>query len=136
MEIIFELIFSFFGYVLQFFFEILAQAVFELLAEMGIRCLAEPFRQSKPANQLFAAIGYLIYGALVGALSLLLPKMFTVSQTLRLANLIITPIACGFIMAWFGRFRERRGDETIQLDTFMYGYLFALSMAVVRYIWR
>jgi hypothetical protein len=136
VEIIFELIFSFFGYVLQFFFEILAQAVFELLAEVGTRSLVEPFRRSKLANPLFAVIGYLIYGALAGALSLLLPKMFVVSQTLRLANLIITPIACGFVMAWFGRFRERRGDNAIKLDTFLYGYLFAFSMAVVRYIWR
>lgn len=83
-----------------------------------------------------AAIGYLIFGAIAGALSLLLPKMFEISKSLRLANLIITPIACGFLMAWFGRFRERKSLATIRLDTFMYGYLFALSMAVVRYVWR
>ena len=136
MEIIFELIFGFFGFLLEFVLEILAQAAFELLAELGVRCLAEPFRRPKPASPFMAAIGYLIYGAFAGAISLMLPQMFIVSKNLRLANLIVTPIACGFIMASFGRFRERRGDETIRLDTFMYGYLFALSMAVVRYIWR
>jgi len=136
LEIIFELIFGFFGFLLEFVLEILAQAAFELLAELGVRCLAEPFRRPKPASPFMAAIGYLIYGAFAGAISLMLPQMFIVSKNLRLANLIVTPIACGFIMASFGRFRERRGDETIRLDTFMYGYLFALSMAVVRYIWR
>ena len=136
MEIIFEIIFSFFGYLFQFILEILAQAAFELLAEWGVRSLAEPFRRPEPASPLMAATGYLIYGAIAGALSLMLPKMFVIAKSLRLANLVITPIACGFLMAWFGRFRERKGAETIRLDTFMYGYLFALSMAVVRYVWR
>ena len=136
MEIIFEIIFGFFGYLLQFILEILAQAAFELLAEFGIRSLAEPFRRPEPSSPLMAATGYLIYGAIVGALSLLLPKMFVISKSLRLANLIITPISCGFLMALFGKFRKRKGADTIRLDTFMYGYLFAQSMAVVRYIWR
>ncbi len=136
MEIISEIIFSFLGYLLQFVLEILAQAAFELLAELGVRCMAEPFKRPEPASPIMAAIGYLIYGAIAGVISLMLPKMFVVSKSLRLANLIITPIACGFVMSSLGRFRERRGDETIRLDTFMYGYLFALSMAVVRYIWR
>jgi hypothetical protein len=136
LEIIFELIFSFFGYALQLFFEIFAQAAFELLAELGVRCLAEPFKRPNPSSPIMAATGYLVYGATAGAASLLLPKMFVVSNALRLTNLIVTPIVCGYVMAWFGRFRERRGDDTIRLDTFMYGYLFALSMAVVRYIWR
>jgi hypothetical protein len=136
VEILFEIIFSFFGYLLQFIFEILAQVAFELLAELGVRSLAEPFRRPKPASPFMAAIGYLIYGAIAGGLSLLLPKMIVVPKSLRLANLLITPIACGFVMASIGRFRERRSDEPIRLDTFMYGYLFALSMALVRYIWR
>ena len=136
MEIIFEIILGFFGYLLQFILEIVAQAAFELLAELGVRSLAEPFRRSGPASPIMAAIGYLIYGAIAGALSLLLPKVFIIAKSLRVANLIVTPIACGFLMAWLGRLRERRGAETIRLDTFMYGYLFAMSMAVVRYIWR
>lgn len=136
MEIIFELIFSIFGYLLQFILEILAQAAFEILAELGVRSLAEPFKRPEPSSPIMSAIGYFIYGAIAGALSLLFPKMFEISQSLRLANLIITPIACGFLMAWFGRIRERKNLETIRLDTVMYGYLFALSMAVVRYLWR
>jgi hypothetical protein len=136
LEIIFEIIFSVFGGLLELVLEILAQAAFELLAELGVRCLAEPFKRPEPASPVMAAAGYLIYGAIAGGLSLLLPKMFVISKSLRLVNLIVTPIVCGFVMAWFGRFRERRGAETVRLDTFMYGYLFALSMAVVRYVWR
>jgi hypothetical protein len=136
LEIIFEIILSFIGGFFELLLEALAQAVFELLAELGVRCLAEPFKRPEPASPIMATVGYLIYGAAVGGLSLLLPKMFVVSKFIRIANLIITPIVCGILMAWYGRFRARRGAETVRLDTFMYGYIFALAMAIVRYVWR
>ncbi len=136
MEIIFELLSSIFGFLLQALFEILAQAVFEVLGEVGLRSLAEPFRRSKPTNPVLAGFGYLLYGAIAGGLSLLLPRIFAVPRWLRLLNIAITPVACGFIMAKVGQIRERRGDKPVRLDTFAYGYLFALAMAVVRYIWR
>ena len=136
MEIILEALIAVFGYILQFIFEIFAQAIFEVLAELGIRCLAEPLQRNKPVVPFLAATGYLMYGTIAGAISLLIPKMFVVSVALRNANLVVTPVACGFLMAWLGRFRRKRGDETIRLDTFMYGYLFALAMASVRYVWR
>jgi hypothetical protein len=77
-----------------------------------------------------------LYGAAAGGVSLLIPRMFTVPYWLRILNLIVTPVACGFIMAKLGQMRERRGEKTIRIDRFLYGYLFALAMAVVRFIWR
>lgn len=136
MEIIVEILVSLFSGLLQFAFEILAQLVFELLAELGVRCLAEPFRRPEPTHPLMAAMGYLIFGAIAGGVSLMLPKMFELPQSLKLANLVLTPIACGFAMALYGKLLSRRGNDTIRLDTFIYGYLFALAMASVRFIWR
>jgi len=136
MEILFEILFFIFGFILEALFEMLAQAVFEVLAEVGLRSLAEPFRRTPPINPVLAGIGYAMYGAAAGCLSLLLPKMFVVAWWLRLLNLVITPVACGFLMAKVGHIREKRGDRTMRIDTFLYGYLFALAMAVVRYIWR
>jgi hypothetical protein len=136
MEVIFELLLSILGFLLQAFLEILVEAVFEMLGEIGLRSLTEPLRRSRPINPLLAAIGYLLYGAIAGGLSLLLPRIFTAPWWLRLTNVIITPVACGFIMAKLGQIRERRGDRPLRIDTFMYGYLFALAMAIVRYIWR
>ena len=136
MEIVFELILSFFGYLLQFFAEILLQGIFEAAAELGLRSLVEPFRRPKPISPFLATVGYVIYGGIAGAISLQIPQMFVIAHPLRVANLIITPIACGSFMAWLGKYREKKGTPTIRLDTFMYGYLFALSMAAVRFIWR
>ncbi len=106
------------------------------MAEIGLRSLTEPFKRSKPINPIWAGFGHLIYGAIAGGLSLLLPKIVIVPWWLRVLNMLITPLACGFIMAKIGQIRDRRGYRTMRLDTFMYGYLFALSMAVVRFIWR
>jgi hypothetical protein len=36
-------------------------------------------------------------------------------------------------MALIGIWRDRRGQEPIRLDRFAYGYLFALSLALVRF---
>lgn len=136
MEIIFEILCAIFGSVLEILFEMLAQAVFEVLAEIGLRSIVEPLRKPRPLNPIFAGIGYAIYGAVAGGLSLLLPKMFEVAWWLRLLNLIVTPLACGFIMAKIGQIRKKRGEGTIRIDTFFYGYLFALAMAIVRFVWR
>jgi len=136
MEIILEILFAIFGALLQALFEILAQAFFEVAAEIGLRGLVEPFRRSKPINPFLAGVGYLLYGGIAGGLSLLLPRMFVVPWWVRLLNLVVTPVACGFIMAKLGQIREQRGEKTIRIDRFLYGYLFALAMAVVRFIWR
>ncbi len=136
MEIILEILFALFGGLLQALFEILAQAVFEVAAEIGLRGLVEPLRRSRPINPFLAGVGYLLYGAIAGGLSLLIPKMFTAPLWLRVLNLVVTPVACGFIMAKLGQVRQRRGEKTIRIDRFLYGYLFALAMAIVRFVWR
>jgi hypothetical protein len=136
MEIVFEILSAVFGFLVQLLLEILSQAVSEVLAEIGLRSLSEPFRRSRPINPFLAGFGYLLYGAGAGALTLLLPRMFLVPWWLRLINLIITPLVCGFIMAKVGQLRERRGDRKMRMDTFFYGYVFALAMAFVRLIWR
>nr|WP_283254712.1 hypothetical protein [Luteimonas galliterrae] len=108
------------------------QAVIEVFVELGFHSLKEPFK--RPPNPWLAAFGYAIFGAALGAASLFLfPEHFMPSGTWRLANLIATPIAAGLLMAAFGAWRARRGQAVFRIDRFSYGYLFALSLALVRY---
>jgi hypothetical protein len=136
MEILFEILLGIFGAFLESMFEILAEAALEIVAGIGLRIITEPFRRPTPVNPVFAGIGYALYGAVAGGVSLLFPRMFMVAWWLRLLNVIITPVACGFIMAKLGQMREKQGNSIIRINTFFYGYLFALSMAVVRFVWR
>lgn len=124
MEFLFELLFEFFG-------ELLLQVVAEVLFEIGLRSLAAPFK--KRPNPYLASIGYVLFGAVAGALSLwIFPTLFIGSHAGRIANAVVTPFIAGGCMAAIGAWRRRRDQELILLDRFAYGYLFALVMALVR----
>jgi hypothetical protein len=116
----------------EFFAEFLLQIIVELLAEIGLRSATEPFR--KPPNPWLAAIGYAIFGATAGGISLfVLPESLVQEETWRLINLAVTPVLAGLAMAAMGAWRARRGQQTLRIDRFSYGYLFALCMAIVRF---
>jgi hypothetical protein len=125
MEIIFEVLFSFVG-------EFLLQVFAEALAELGLHSVREAFR--KPPNPWLAAIGYALFGAIAGGISLwILPTLLVHSHSMQLMNVVLTPIAAGLAMMAMGAWRRRRDQELIRIDKFAYGYLFALGMALVRF---
>lgn len=121
---------------LEILFELLAELVFqvvgEVLVELGLHSVAEPFRK-KPSVWL-AVLGYVLLGALLGALSLwAFPSHLMREGWPRLANLVVTPLLAGLAMVLLGRWRARRGDPVLRIDRFAYGYLFALAVAIVRF---
>ena len=121
---------------LELLFEILGELVIqvfgELLIELGLHSMAEPFR--KPPNPWIAAIGYALFGAIFGGLSLLVISQYIVSGSNgRIVNLIATPILAGLCMSLLGRWRSKRGQALIRIDRFSYGYLFAMSFALIRF---
>ena len=128
MELIFELFVS-------FFFEFLLQIFGELLIELGLRSLGEPFARSEERNPILAAIGYCLLGLILGGLSLLVfPEPFVRSERFHGINLIFTPVLTGLAMSAVGRLREKQGKYSIKLDSFVYGFLFAFAMALVRFL--
>ncbi len=125
MDILFEFVFSFLG-------EFLLQILGQVFIEVGLHSLAEPFR--KEPNPWLAAIGYLVFGAVIGGLSLLVfPDFLMANKHLRIANAALSPIVSGLSMAALGAWRARRGQAVLRIDKFSYGYLFALSFALVRF---
>jgi hypothetical protein len=136
VEIIAEIIIQIIWWIVQFLGELLLQAFGELIAELIGRSVKEPFRRPKPIHPWLAAIGYGIFGAIAGAISLwVLPSLFISAEWLRIVNLIATPLVAGLMMERLGAWREMKDQETIRLDTFAYGFVFALSMALVRFTW-
>lgn len=134
MEIVFEVILQVFGWIVQVLGELLLQLVMEAIAELFGHSVKEPFRRPEPPRPWLAAIGYLIFGALAGGLSLwLLPSLFIETGWLRIANLLVTPILAGLLMEAIGSWRRKNEKEVIRLESFAYGFCFAFSMALVRY---
>jgi hypothetical protein len=131
MEIVFEILFS----ILYLLGELMLQFVFELLAEFGMHGFRKARTQEKPVHPMLATIGYIIFGGIAGWISLLLfPSLFISSPTLSAVNLALTPIIAGGAMAAVGTWRRKRGEELIRLDRFACGFMFALAMAVIRYV--
>ena len=134
MEIIAEIILQALGWVLQLLAELVLQVVFEALAELFGHAVKMPFRRSRAVPPWLAAIGYLVFGAAAGGLTVwLVPDLFITAHWLRVVNLVLTPIAAGFIMQAIGSWRARRDKEVVRLESFAYGFCFALAMALVRY---
>jgi H+/Cl- antiporter ClcA len=136
MEIIGEIIFQIFLVILDFICELVVQIIAETVADVLGHSIKEPFRRPKPVNPWLAAIGYCIFGSLAGCLSLwFLPNLFIKVQWLRVLNIVLTPIAAALLMAFIGSWLRKHDKEVIRLDSFAYGYCFAVSMSLVRFIW-
>lgn len=120
LEIIFEVVGEF-----------VLQVIGETLAELGLHSLGAPFR--RPPNPWLASLGYALFGAILGGLSLLVFPNNLVPEAFRVANLVLTPLAVGGVMVAMGAWRARRGEPVLRIDKFAYGYLFAMSLALVRF---
>lgn len=128
MEILFEVLL----WILNAVGELLLELVFQALVEFGIHAAKEPFRLPVQ-NPVVAAIGYLIFGAIAGAISLwFFPAHFITSVIGRIVNILLAPLAAGGVAAVFGMWRRGRGDELLRIDRFAYGFMFAVAMALVR----
>lgn len=129
MEILLELVL----WLAQFLAEMLLQVAGEALFELLGQSVKAPFRR-RPASPWLAVPGHLVLGALAGAISLwFFPALFIEAAWLRVVNLALTPLAAGALMALLGAWRRSKQRATIRLDTFAYGFCFALSMALVRF---
>ena len=121
---------------LEFIFEILGefllQAFGEALIELGLHSLAEPFKRDHAPWR--AVLGYLLFGAALGGVSLLFFPDYLVAKPWRMVNLFVTPFAVGGLMVLMGHWRARRGEEVLRINLFIYGFLFAASLALVRYV--
>lgn len=130
MEILAELLLG----LLQIVGEMALEVFLQVLVEMGMHAVIEPFSRAKPRPWL-AAIGYLIFGALIGlASTIFFPASFINSATGRVINLVASPIVAGFCMAAVGAWRERRGQNLLSMDHFLYGFLFALALSGTRFV--
>ncbi|MBI1891170.1 MAG: hypothetical protein HYS18_11020 [Burkholderiales bacterium] len=128
LELIFELIFEFFG-------EAILQVLFEALAEVGIHLSRNTDGEPKERGTFKKLLGYTLLGVIAGGISLLIvPESFARTQPARLAMLFLVPAASGAVMVLIGKWRQKRGQVVIGLDRFFFGYWFAFSMAAVRFI--
>lgn len=129
MEIFLEILF-------EFFFEVVIQIGFEILVELGLHSRAKATRKRKERNPIWVIIGYAVLGIGVGAVSLLIfpQSLLPISKMYQIIGLIITPLLGGLAMSAIGWIRRRKGESLIRLDSFAYGFIFALGMTFIRFL--
>ena len=123
MEIIFELIFEGVLYITG-----------DLLVELGARSLGETIASRDERNPILAALGYALLGLIAGGLSLLIfPEAIARSERFHGINVLVAPAMAGLGMAGLGWLLERSGKRRLRIDSFLYGFIFALPMSLVRF---
>ena len=125
MEIVFELVFEGIVYLLG-----------ELIVELGFRSLGETVASRHERNPILAGIGYALLGTIAGGVSLLIfPEPFVRSERFHGINLLISPVLAGLGMAGLGWLLDRSGKRRLPLDSVVFGLIFALPMAIVRFLY-
>ncbi len=97
------------------------------------RAIAEVFRNSEIRSRNLALAGYALLGLFAGAVSvLLLPHPLFHPSRIRGVSLLISPLVTGALMAIVGSMLRRHERETVRIESFAYGSIFAFGMALVR----
>jgi hypothetical protein len=93
-------------------------------------------RRPTRADPMLKACAYVAGGWLLGMLSLwLVPQAMIHNYWLRLAYLVLAPLASGLVMSWIGSWRARHDKDVVGMETFAYGFCFAFTVSLVRFIW-
>jgi hypothetical protein len=121
----------------------IAETLLECLGELALGAIADLFvrsirnlvAESKAINPSLAALGYFLLGAGSGALSvLILPHPLLHPSPVHGVSLVVSPLLTGLAMSQVGLALRRRGKQAIRIESFGYGFTFALGMAIVRFI--
>jgi hypothetical protein len=124
-------------------FSAIAELVCEVLCEVGLesivaliaRSLHGALDESSASHPAFAAAGYWLLGTVFGVASLLLyPHPLFHRSKLHGISLVISPVITGLVMSRVGTMIRRKGKEPMRIESFGYGFAFALGFAVMRLI--
>jgi hypothetical protein len=129
-----ELFFELLGVLFEFLGEAFLEFVCgEILAFLW-RAAKEVFVESAMNNPVLATFGYLILGMATGGLSLFFfPHPLVHPSRTHGISMLISPMATGSLMSLVGYALRRRGKQPAQIESFGYGFAFALGMAVIRF---
>lgn len=130
MEDFFEVIL---GMILEIFGEALMELLMGALADLLSRLLRRLFFGFHRMGPLFSGAVFALVGCGAGLFSTAaFPHPIFGTHHIHGVSLLISPIAAGFGMSLIGWMVRRRGGRRTQIETFRYGFVFALAMAIVR----
>ena len=124
-------------FLLEAFLELIAAAILDL-ASRALVGLFESVAEGVKENRILISIGYALLGTLAGALSLLVlphPLIHREHPTrFHGISLLVSPIVAGFVLSSIGGILRRLGKKVTPVETFGYGFAFALGIALIRFL--
>lgn len=126
------------GAILGAIFEIVGEFLMELLmgvlADLLARAVRPLFVVSHRMGPVLSSVIIVLAGCAAGYLSFLMfPHPLVPTRRVPGASLLISPIAAGFGMSFIGWMVGRRGGRRARIETFRYGFVFALALAITRF---
>jgi len=117
--------------------EMLLEAGLELAGEavldLADRAVMEVFNVSESRRPVLAGTGYLLLGFLTGGISVLIvPHPLVHRSRVHGISVLISPVITGTVMWMVGWWLRKRGKKVVQIESFWYGFVFALAMALMR----
>jgi len=123
-------------FLLEAFLELIAAAILDLASRVLLG-LFTSLAEAVKDNRALTGFMYALLGVLAGALSLLvLPHpLIHREHPIRFhgISLLISPIIAGLVLSSVGAVMRRWGKKVTPVETFGYGFAFALGMALIRF---
>jgi hypothetical protein len=130
-----EIVAAIFSGIAELLFEVFFQVIVEAVAALIARSFRSLFEKSNVINPVLAALGYLIFGLTIGAVSLhLFPHPLIHPSRFHGISLVISPVITGLVMSQIGVVVRRKGGQPVRIESFGYGFTLALGLAAVRFM--
>lgn len=116
--------------------EVFFQVVVEATVAQVVRFVRNGLWESNAINPLLAAVGYFLLGIAFGIVSLrVYPHPLFHPSKFHGISLLISPVITGFVMSLVGAVLRRKGKQAVRIESFGYGFTFALGLAIIRFIY-
>jgi hypothetical protein len=130
-----DVFFALLSAVAELLFEVLFQVAVEAVVALVVRSIRNVFDETNAINPILATIGYLLLGSAFGIASLrLFPHPFFQPSKFHGISLVISPVITGLVMSQTGIMLRRKGKQAVRIESFGYGFTFALGLAIIRFI--
>jgi hypothetical protein len=130
-----DVFFALLSAVAELLFEVFFQVVVEAVVALIVRSVRNVFEETNAINPILATIGYLLLGSAFGLASVrLFPHPFFQPSKFHGVSLVISPLITGMVMSQVGTMLRRKGKQAVRIESFGYGFTFALGVAIICFI--
>ncbi len=129
-----ELIGAILGGILELVAEFLLELLFAELAGLLARLVRRFPVTVRRSDPFMVTAVFTLVGVAFGFLSTwIFPHPLVHPSRFHGMSLLISPLLTGLVLAWIGRAWKRRGRSSVRIESFGYGFTFALAMALIRF---